>query len=181
MSLRDNTWLIQRLNKPKGYKNPWGDVNNEVKDVNIAEVIDPAYMGAAEYEFGTYRNCIDVMLKHGTKSSIIALYPDKRMNASIPIHIVSSKGCEDTEVIEQIRHLYFGPSLTLHETGMLPEISKNDNSSFYRECRHLALCDFKEIRTHGWLNVKKFYAFFIERELAESFNNYCNQAEEVTV
>ena len=101
------------------------------------------------------------------------------MNASIPIHIVSSKGCEDTEVVEQIRHLYFGPSLTLHETGMLPEISKNDRSSFYRECRHLALCNFKEIKTHGWLNVKKFYAFFIERELAESFNNYCNQAKEV--
>ena len=179
MSIKQDIWLMQRLSEPTGYVNPFGDVNHEIKDKSITDIIEPDYMGAAEYEFGTYRNCIDVMLKHGTKSSIIALYPDKRMNASIPIHIVSSKGCEDTEVVEQIRHLYFGPSLTLHETGMLPEISKNDRSSFYRECRHLALCNFKEIKTHGWLNVKKFYAFFIERELAESFNNYCNQAKEV--
>ena len=42
MSLRNDTWLIQRLNKPKGYKNPWGNVNNEAKDVNISEVIDVA-------------------------------------------------------------------------------------------------------------------------------------------
>ena len=174
-----DTWLIQRLNKPKGYKNPWGDVNNEVTDVNIAKVIDPQYMGAAEYEFGTYRNCIDVMLKHGTTQRAIYIYPN---NENIPVHIVSSKGCEDIEVDEQIRFLYLEPSRILHKTGDLPNrISKADYCSFYKACRKAAVCNFKDIKTDGWLNVKKFYAFFIKRELAESFNNYCNQAKEVAV
>ena len=47
MSIRNNTWLIQRLSKPRGFINPWGDVNNGVKDVNIKDVVSPDYMGAA--------------------------------------------------------------------------------------------------------------------------------------
>ena len=177
MSIKNNTWLIQRLNKPKGFKNPWGDVNNEVKDVDIAKVIDPQYMGAVEYEFGTYRNCIDVMLKHCTTQRAIYIYPKAK---NIPVYIVSSNGCEDDEVDEQIRFLYLEPSRILHETGELPNrISKADYCSFYKACRKAAVYNFKDIRTDGWLNVKKFYAFFIERDLAESFNNYFNQIEEI--
>ena len=181
MSIRNNTWLIQRLSKPRGFINPWGDVNNGVKDVNIKDVVSPDYMGAAEYEWGTYSKCIEIMQKYGTKLSIISLYPENttgRYSASIPIYIVSSKGCEPSEVIEEIRHLYFKPSLELHETGLLPEISKSDYSSFYKECRKVAVCKFNDIRTHGWLNVKKYYSFFIESELAESFNQYFNQVKE---
>ena len=96
MSIRNNTWLIQRLSKPRGFINPWGDVNNGVKDVNIKDVVSPDYMGAAEYEWGTYSKCIEIMQKYGTKLSIISLYPENktgRYSASIPIYIVSSKGC----------------------------------------------------------------------------------------
>ena len=177
MSLNHDTWLIQRLNKPKGYKNPWGDVNNEVKDVDIAKVIDPQYMGAAEYEWGIYNKCIETMQKYGTTQRAIYIYPKDK---NIPVYIVSSNGCEDDEVDEQIRFLYLEPSRILHETGKLPhEISKSGYCSFYRTCRKAAVYNLKDIRTHGWLNVKKFYAFFVERDLAESFNNYFNQVEEV--
>ena len=179
MSLEDNTWLIQRLIKPKGYKNPWGDVNTEVKDVDIDNVITPDYMGAAEYEWGIYSKCMETMQEYKTKLSVISLYPEsKRHSASIPVYIVSANGCEDSEVIEEIRHLYFSPSLKLHETGILPEISKNDYSTFYQECRKVAICKFNDIHTHGWLNVKKYYAFFIDSDLAESFNKYFNSVEE---
>ena len=139
-------------------------------------------MGAAEYEWGVYSNCLDKLKQYGTKLYTIRLYPDNIRNSSLPIYVVSSKGCEDSEVEEQIRYLYFTPSLALHETGSLPEeISKADCCSFYKTCRKVANCNFKDIRTHGWLNVKGFYAFFIDRELAESFNQYFNNVLTETV
>ena len=63
MSLKKDVWLMQRLKKPTGYVNPYGDVNREVKERSIAEVVSPDYMGAAEYEWGAYGKCIDTMYK----------------------------------------------------------------------------------------------------------------------
>ena len=82
MSIKQDVWLMQRLQEPQGYVNPFGDVNCEIKiDADhddtisvtrnntevkpIADVISPDYMGAAEYEWGVYQTCLDAMYKWG--------------------------------------------------------------------------------------------------------------------
>ena len=130
------TWLIQRLRKPIGFKNPWGDVSIQVKDdedysVSIEDVINPDYMGAAEYEWGVFPKCIETMQKMGTNNETVWTHDihNKR------VYIVSaneSGGRDFDEIRDIIDYLFFAPSLELHNTGTLPEISKSDYSSFYR-------------------------------------------------
>ena len=169
------TWLIQRLNKPVGFKNPFGDVSVQVEEgndcsVKIEDVISPDYMGAAEYEWGVFPKCLKTMVKFGTNNETVWLHDihDK------PIYVVSANGCDIDEVRTIIDYLYFAPSLELHNTGMLPEISKSDHSSFYKTMQYRLVNDFKNIRTHGWLNVKKYFAWFVDDEMAQAFNAYCN-------
>jgi hypothetical protein len=161
------TWLIQRLSRPKGFVNPWGDVNSEINDDVLDKIIHPEYMGAAEYEFGVYNKCIAAMLKFGTKGKFHKIHD--RL-----IHVVHTKGCDVNEIKEQIDYLYFGASIKKHNTGHYPEISKSDHSSFYREYEKFLVYDRKSMTTHGWLNVNKFYAFFLDEEMAMAFNEYCN-------
>ena len=165
-SIKEDVWLMQRLEKPTGYVNPWGDVNHEIKDKSIADVISPDYMGAAEYEWGVYNKCLDTMYKWGAWSRMIHIYPTYK---SIPVNIVSTHGCEEAEIEEQVRYLYLEVSRVKHETGSYPEISKSDLGSFYRDCQ-----DFMNAKYIGWLNVKKFYAIFLNGDHAKDFMDHIN-------
>ena len=122
MSLHNDTWLIQRLNKPKGYKNPWGDINNEVKDVDISDIIDPDYMGAAEYEWGIYNECIETMQKYGTTRRTIYIYPKHK---NVVVNIVNVNGCEENEVDEQTHKQFVRFSVGTFENRAIMKITKS--------------------------------------------------------
>ena len=169
------TWLIQRLNKPVGFKNPFGDVsvqveNNDDYSVNIEDVISPDYMGAAEYEWGIFPKCIETMIKFGTNNGMVWTHDIHHKL----VYVVSANGVDIDEVRNIIDYLFFAPSLELHNTGKLPEISKSDYSSFYKSMSHCLVNDYKSLRIHGWLNVKKHFAWFTDKEMALAFNDYCN-------
>ena len=172
------TWLIQRLNKPKGFKNPFGDVNTQVEtnddySVNIEDVINPDYMGAAEYEWGIFPKCIERMMELGIHSG--GVWSHSIHNKLVYVVSANESGGRDFDEIKDIiDYLYFAPSLELHNTGRLPEISKSDYSSFYRVMSRCLVNDYKNFKTHGWLNVKKYFAWFVDKEMAFAFNNYCN-------
>lgn len=166
-----DTWLIQRLSKPKGYKNPFGDVSVGVEDyassVSIEDVFTPDYMGAAEYEWGVFPKCLGTMQMMGAEGRNYSIH-------NKGIYVVMAKGCDVDEIKSIINYLYFKPSLELHNTGRLPEISKSDYSSFYRAMSHCLVNDYKSVRTHGWLNVSKYFAWFIDKDMALAFEQYCN-------
>lgn len=166
--------MIQRLNKPTGFKNPFGNVSIDINDdntsINIQDIIDPDYMGAAEYEWGVFPKCIKTMQKMGTEECTYYIH-------NKPVYIVMAKGCDIDEVENIINYLYFASSLELHNNGKLPEISKSDYSSFYRAMSRCMVGDYKGIRTHGWLNVKKFFGWFLDEDMALAFNSYCNSIE----
>ena len=173
MSIKDNTWLIQRLNKPRGYINPFGDVNHEIKDRSITDVISPDYMGAAEYEWGVYQKCIDTMYKWGVFNITTFIYSSKdepqfRTN-HIPVNIVHCNGAEIDDIIDQVRYLYLEVSRIHHETGSFPEISKSDCGSFYQACQ-----DYTNAKHIGWLNIKQCYAIFLNGDHTEDFINHIN-------
>ena len=63
-------WLIQRLSKGRGYKNPWGDVNNGVSLKGIEQIIRPDYMGAAEFEWGKYSETLEKMVEAKFKGDL---------------------------------------------------------------------------------------------------------------
>jgi len=172
-SIKEDVWLMQRLSKPTGSVNPWGDVNHEIKDRSITDVISPDYMGAAEYEWGVYQKCIDTMYKWGVFNTMIYIYPSKdkpkfRTN-HIPVNIVHCNGAEIADIVKQVRYLYLEVSRVYHETGTFPEISKNDHGSFYR-----ALQDRENPKHIGWLNVKQCYGIFPNGDHAEDFINHIN-------
>ena len=180
-SWKNPSWLVQRLNKPVGYKNPFGDVSNGVDDanseVNIQDVVNPDYMGAAEYEWGVFDKCLKVMQKMGTNNEQAFLH--KIHNKSV--YVVMANGCDLDEVRKIIDYLYFAPSLYQHNKGRLPEISKNDFSTFYKEMSRCMINDYSNIKTHGWLCIDKYFAWFVDRDLAIGFNDYCNNVKaEVT-
>tara|TARA_R100000808_G_C2147345_1_gene155304 strand:+ start:1518 stop:2171 length:654 start_codon:yes stop_codon:yes gene_type:complete len=63
-------WLIQRLSKGSGYKNPFGDVNNGVDLKGIEQIIKPDYMGAAEFEWGKYGSTLEKMVEAKFKGDL---------------------------------------------------------------------------------------------------------------
>ena len=173
MSIKENVWLMQRLLKPEGYVNPFGDVNREIKDRSITDVINTDYMGAAEYEWGVYQTCLDTMYKWGVFNTMTYIYPSedkpKYRTNHIPVNIVHCNGAEIDDIVKQVRYLYLEVSRVYHETGTFPEISKNDHGSFYR-----ALQDRQDPKHIGWLNVKQCYGIFPNGDHAEDFINHIN-------
>ena len=184
------TWLMQRLKEPKGYTNPYGDVNNEIPpqhldelelEDNIDKVVSPDYMGAAEYEWGAYGKCIDEMYDEGVHKKTISIYPDTCMK---PVNIVfctkhlTSEIKDDgiqrplklsNDIIEQVRNLYLNVSSEYHKTGRYINISKNDYGSFYR-----ALQDYENSKYIGWLNIKEHYAIFLNGDRTKHFMDHIN-------
>jgi hypothetical protein len=177
MAIKDKIWLMQRLKEPEDFVNPFGNVNVEIKDTDIDDVIDPDYMGAAEYEWGAYSKCIDEMYKWGVFNVMIYIYSNKdepKLNR-IPVNIVHCNGADIDNIIEQVRYLYLEVSRIYHKTGSFFEISKNDRGSFYR-----ALQDRNNPKYIGWLNIKEYYAIFPSGDHAEYFINHVNNMHKKT-
>jgi hypothetical protein len=145
------TWLVQRFEKPTGHINPFGDVNAEVghKDTQekLMNIVSPAYMGAFEYECGSYSECLAAMYEAESLELVtIDIFP--RI-----IHLITSDIDRD---VEEIHKLYV-------DSDAGKEVSKNDSGSFRR-----VMCN-EDDRTVGWMSLKGHYAWFIDKSVAREF------------
>ena len=56
---------MQRLKRSAGFINPWGNTALDIKNKDVAKlfmsIVDPSYMGAAEYEWGALPECLSKM------------------------------------------------------------------------------------------------------------------------
>ena len=146
------TWLVQRFERPTGYINPFGDVNAEVgnKDAQKAlmNTVSPAYMGAYEFECGSYSECLAAMFESESLELVkVDTFPKT-------IYLITSNIEYDVSEINR---------LLVDSTEVGREVSKNDSGSFKK-----AMCD-EDDRTVGWMSLKGHYAWFVDKGVAEEF------------
>tara|TARA_R100001594_G_scaffold46628_1_gene79693 strand:+ start:1449 stop:2138 length:690 start_codon:yes stop_codon:yes gene_type:complete len=71
---KQKSWIVQRLNKPRGYINPYTDTIRDMENKSaqeiVKEVFTPDYMGAAEYEFGRLPESMARMFDNADKLSL---------------------------------------------------------------------------------------------------------------
>ena len=201
-----NPWLVQRLNKGAGFVNPFGDVNRDIADAErqelMAQVISPDYMGAAEYEWGTYGKALAKLyestpVKHRYElydSSPVhtvagAVMPKVTKNDSpVVIHIVCPLGMErDAEIA--VQYVYDKP---FHKFGERFDMSDKDityRESFKADCgsfrskvntfakgfdRGCAVDD----NLVGWFSPENAFAWFMDRKYARAFLSLMTDAKD---
>ena len=171
-----SNWIVQRLSKPKGYVNPYGAADIKSQDV-LKDVIDVQYMGAAEYEWGALPECLKVMWDEPlritetriNKQSIWIVHPEAM---KVQKHYDESPVRSFQEYITAVVKVYKAAQPLTDDESMTierKEVSKADFGSFYK-----AMVG-EDDRTTGWLNIRHFFAWFIDEEMATEFYNHLNQ------
>ena len=143
------TWLVQRYSPGTGFINLYGDMNqqigNKVAQKLISDLVSPDYMGAAEYEWGAYPECLAKMYEH---ELIVKEYD----GFDIPIYIVAA----DIDFAKVCIHLIY------NDTEL--EVSKNDYGSFKK-----TVLGKNRQNTIGWLSLNGYYAWFTDKDIAKTF------------
>jgi hypothetical protein len=164
------SWKVQRFNKGVDYINPFGNVALEIDDKKLVKVltsiIEPDYMGAAEYEWGAFPKCLakmwDTPLEiDNTKindTKVYVVYPTQDMF------------WEDDKIsfeayIKDINAMY---NMTDTRGGKVNEIAKSDYGSFKQAI------DGKNDKTIGWLSLSNHYAWFLNEDIAINFGKLVN-------
>ena len=168
----DSTWIIQRLSKPKHKEgtmlNPFGNVILEFESPKaqeaMSQVIDPDYMGAAEYEWGAFPKCVAKMWNN--LGSIKTFMIQDTNEDWQEIYLVHLKSDDDERIRELIISLYDKSEAYFLEHGKYQEVSKNDMSSFFRHINGDKLFE----ATCGWLNLKMRHAYFTDKTMAVEFH-----------
>jgi hypothetical protein len=169
----NNPWLIQRIKQGIGYKNPWGDVNNTTDLKGIERLIQPDYMGAAEFEYGAYHSTLERMVDAKFRGDLyLKKIPIKiwefcdesddgnvvsKTNVGVWISVIY--WCSETTTLDDITariqriadRSNNNPNIKWHSK---PETSKNDYSSFYNALihKHDINSNNDKLAT-GWIDV----------------------------
>ena len=152
-------WLVQRYSPGAGFINPFGDMNgqigNEVAQKLIADVVSPDYMGAAEYEWGAYSECLSKMYEH-------ELVVEEYDGFDIPIYIVASS----IDFAKVCIHLIYNETelVNSYSDSTYNEISKSDYGSFKK-----TVLGQSRQNTIGWLSLRGHYAWFTDKDIAKTF------------
>ncbi len=175
-----SSWLIQRLEIPRGRAvTPFtfgaggsGGLSKEAIDL-VSPIFSFAYMGAAEYEFGSVPKALNTIAKYcGTGSGIAGelILDDEGRK----VYYICSKE-QQPYVEELISYLYSGKHdgayrmrdwVGLRETLRydspdqlkLRKAYMTENETFEAAKRHLPL---------GWLELNNGFFFFADREMFE--------------
>ena len=151
------TWLVQRYSPGTGFINPFGDMNRqlstEVAQELMSNVVSPDYMGAAEYEWGAYPECLGEMFE---QELVIEEYD----GFDIPIYIIAA---DINFAIKCIQFLYDDTESTYGEYSY-NEVSKGDYGSFKK-----TILGKSRMNTIGWLSLKGHYAWFTDKDIAKTF------------
>ena len=153
-------WLVQRYSPGTGFINPWGDMNkqigNEVAQKLISDLVSPDYMGAAEYEWGAYPECLAKMYEH---ELVVKEYD----GFDIPIYIVAA----DIDFAKVCIHLIYNETKLINNSwsdNTYDEVSKADYGSFKK-----TVLGKSRQNTIGWLSLKGHYAWFTDENIAKTF------------
>ena len=163
MTFKLNNWLVARLSKPVGYVNPFGACSPEAQ-TELKDVVSFDYMGAAEYEYGAIPKCLSNMWKMPLILETISTPDEAKVELA---HIVRIRTIESDKLIESIQDIY-----EKGKNDSIKEVSKGDYGSYYKALHN----DSEAI---GWLNIKHYFAWFIDKEVAVDFLNHLdNQGDE---
>ena len=153
-------WLVQRYSPGTGFINPWGDMNkqigNEVAQKLISDLVSPDYMGAAEYEWGAYPECLAKMYEH---ELVVKEYD----GFDIPIYIVAA----DIDFAKVCIHLIYNETKLINNSwsdNTYDEVSKADYGSFKK-----TVLGKNRQNTIGWLSLNGYYAWFTDKDIAKTF------------
>jgi len=154
------TWLVQRYSPGTGFINLYGDMNqqigNEVAQKLISDLVSPDYMGAAEYEWGAYPECLAKMYEH---ELVVKEYD----GFDIPIYIVAA----DIDFAKVCIHLIYNETKLINNSwsdNTYDEVSKADYGSFKK-----TVLGKSRQNTIGWLSLKGHYAWFTDENIAKTF------------
>ena len=162
------TWLVQRLKKAKDYINPYGNVtielSSEGRDI-IGKVVEPSYMGAAEYEFGAYAKCLSKMWEYGSNNELSIKKLDNYKGSGKTVTVIYNLK-DRVDALEDIDYIY-DKVAEVRDEGRYSQISKNDVGTFYDTLKNKAVGVDSDII--GWLSIKGYYAFFTDNQIAYDF------------
>lgn len=168
-----SSWLIQRLNKPRGHINPFsfggglrnGGLSDEAMDL-LNGIFSFDYMGAAEFEFGAVPKTLREMAKNSKKYEAFTIqiplnkvekdWRDKsesEISGEAVIYVICNKN-DIEEVASRIEgYAFHRYNSNLKETTRLATVLR-PHGEFIND-------------TQGWLELDNGYFFFINREMWE--------------
>ena len=149
-----NDWLIQLLNSPKGYVNPFGVTDSNAQN-HLKDVVDFVWMGAAEFEHGAVSECLADMWDNNLMMSSHKFPEGDGKTYYIIYQEKDNIDVINTNIINNYKKGQAGGQ----------EVSKNDFGSFYNAMTG-------ENKTKGWLCLGGRYAWFVDYDLAKNFFAY---------
>ena len=184
-ALKSKMWLVQRVQMPKGYINPFGVADGDIQD-QFKDIFDVEYMGAAEYEFGELkrwmRNMIDNAFNLKVYSHYLRLRDIGNYNLAnidnteilCEIYIIANHaGPDGRDSHDAFYKAFTGISHILNTSWGQDkeEVCKSDRGSFYNNviANKKGNLDYPYNKTIGWLPIKSDFAWFTDRKVANDF------------
>lgn len=163
-------YLIQRLEKPKSFVNPFsfgGGLRNGGLSNDAMELIKPIfsfdYMGSAEFEFGEIPKCFqrvtkkDDWVRDEVEGKMKIKYPSRPRNITegkVTVYIYSPKSILD-DVKEYVKMAIKNEfDLVLKENLLI------QNSCLY-------IFNGEECDIRGWVDIENDFFFFIDKEMRD--------------
>ena len=165
--LKKRSWIVQQLLIPMYDKadseisiNPFGniltDISNEDKNGNhtgardnMAQIFDPAYMGAAEFEWGALPKSLGRMWDNDN------IIMQRKSVATIYMHFVGDKDLMN-DYRKLLREVFW--AYPQAQSDICKDITKNDYGSLYKT---LTKADEYDKRLKGWYDLENDFAAFI--------------------
>jgi len=146
----ENSYLIQRLEKPTNHPNPFcfgggGSGLNKEALQSLSQVFAFDYMGRAEFEFGAICEPLSFLNNNAKKLVLFPLEVKKKT-----VYVLCLKKDRE-EVSSRIVSLAYD-KVRLCEPSLLPEVLEGKNT-----------------RILGWIDYSGFF-FSVDKEMAEKFH-----------
>lgn len=157
------SWIVQRLNKPQEFLNPYGntiDFNDKDSVDRVAKVFSTDYMGAFEYEHGILGQSMSRM--YDNKTTLIE-YKTADFHCYIVFTTDSNWGLSEIKSQKQLVKQFIKEN---YFKGMNREsVAKNDYGSFYERVNG----KFYNEELLGWYDLQNDFAWFIDKKMAKEF------------
>ena len=162
----NRSWIIQRLKRPSGFINPYGNtIKFDDQDAidRVAKVFSTDYMGAFEYEHGTLPESMSRMYEIGHT------FFKKWEIPEFKCWIVCSMDVSEM-TIGEMKTRIGSVTQTIwdkYEEGKHgKQVAKNDYGSFYERVNGTWYDD----DLLGWYDLQNDFAWFIDNKMAQKFN-----------
>ena len=152
----ERTYLIQRLDQPAGFSNPFSfgvggsGLSKDAEDL-VAKVWSWDYMGSAEFEFGAAQKSLAKIAGYVREEKVVT--GTVALPGDHEVYFLAEKGTE-LEIEQRITQLY-------HDESSMRLLER---------CRLRNHLDGKEYakRHAGWLELDNGFLFFADREMYQN-------------